>query len=237
MLARAVACVSVALIVVACAEGENLVGGSGPDGGGSVNGGGPGNGGNDAVSSSASSMNTTTTGPNDGGSNEGGSGEGGIPAVGGGGEGGEGGAPGPVCDYAAPEVCAQAELLPAVAGDEGSDVVTRMGDSSRWFKVHIEEQSSSISESDLSYTVKLTSPPGMNYDLKVHQGPQDGSPDCNGTLKLGAGNPETVSDSWDDDQGIGGEDDSTWLVIEIVYVSGTTCGSSSQWTLEVRGNT
>jgi hypothetical protein len=122
-------------------------------------------------------------------------------------------------------------------GNEGSDTVVRSGDEARWFKVHIQEADSGISEADLSYRVTLASPPGMNYDLRVYQGSQDGPANCNGTLKVGAGTPETVSDSWDDDQGFGGEDDSVWLVIEVVYVSGDLCGVDNQWTLTVAGNT
>ncbi len=141
------------------------------------------------------------------------------------------------CDYAAPDTCASAEILPAMAGDQGGPSVTRKGDSSKWFKVHIQEQDSGISETDLSYTVSLVSPPGMNYDLRVYQGPQEGNPDCNATPMNGAGTPESVSNSWDDDQGFGGEDDSSWLNIEVVYVSGSACGPNAEWTLTVQGNT
>ncbi len=140
-----------------------------------------------------------------------------------------------MCDFTAPDTCPNAEILPAIAGDVDGPTVTRTGDSSKWYKVHIQEQDSNVFETDLSYRVTLTSPPGMNYDLRVYQGPQDGSPDCTVAPKNGAGTPETVTDSWDDDQGFGGEDDSVWLNIEVEYVSGSTCGPSSQWTLTVEG--
>jgi hypothetical protein len=85
--------------------------------------------------------------------------------------------------------------------------------------------------------VTLTSPAGMNYDLFVHQGPQDGSPDCNAPEIKGtpSGSSETVSDSWDDDQGLGGEDDSVWLSIEVRHVSGMDCNAT--WTLKIEGGT
>jgi len=77
----------------------------------------------------------------------------------------------------------------------------------------------------------------MDYNLKVHQGPQDGNPDCNVSPLNGSGNPESVSGSWDDDQGFGGEDDSVWLSIEVEYVSGSACGPNAEWTLTVTGHT
>lgn len=144
---------------------------------------------------------------------------------------------GMMCDYDAPDTCATAEIMPAIAGDMGGPTVTRYGSTSKWFKVHIQEQDSSIFETDLSYTVTLVSPPGMDYNLKVYQGPQAGSPDCNVSPLNGAGSPEVVSASWDDDQGFGGEDDSVWLNIEVVYVSGTACDQAAEWTLTVAGNT
>ncbi|MBK6518208.1 MAG: hypothetical protein IPM79_31000 [Polyangiaceae bacterium] len=231
-----VAWCSFALVLIAggCAEGGTLEDGGGPAAGGA----GPSSGGGgDGTGANGTGANGTgANGPSTGGAAQGGSaGDGGAPSVGG--SPGEGGSPPLTCVFAAPEDCAGAEILSAVAGDEGSDTVVRSGDEARWFKVHIQEADSGISEADLSYRVTLASPPGMNYDLRVYQGSQDGPANCNGTLKVGAGTPETVSDSWDDDQGFGGEDDSVWLVIEVVYVSGDLCGVDNQWTLTVAGNT
>ena len=169
---------------------------------------------------------TTTTGTG----GEGGSGAGGS---GGGGSGGAGGSP--VCDFQAPNNCASAEQLAAVSGDEG-DTVTASGSGSKWLKVQVQETDSGIFETDISYKVSLTSPPGMDYDLYVKQGPQDGSPNCGATEVKGtlSGGSESVSASWDDDQGIGGEDDSVWLSIEVRHVSGDDC--DAKWSLTVVGN-
>lgn len=212
-----------AIAALGCAEGGEIGGSSGS--GGESEGGAPGTG----AGPSTTTTTTTTTGVGAGP-------EGGMAPVGGSGTGGAGGG-GPVCDFSAPEMCAQSEPLPAVSGDEGNDTVTRTGIGSKWFQIHVEETDSSIFGADLSYRVSLASPPGMNYDLKVHQSAQAaGSADCNGTLKTGAGTPESVSDSWGDDQGFGGEDDSVWLVIEIVYVSGSDCSNGATWTLQVQGH-
>ncbi len=155
-----------------------------------------------------------------------------------GGMGGAGGAS--TCVFDAPNTCAAAEQLPSVAGDESSPSVTRNGVTSKWYQIHVTEEVSSISSRDLSYTVTLTSASGADYDLIVHQSPQDSPPDCNATPKLGVdqGNgAQTVSDGWNDNQGIGGEDDPVWLSIEVRYVSGMDCTTAGQYTLTIQGNT
>jgi hypothetical protein len=168
-----------------------------------------------------------------GGEGEGLGGEGGA-----GGEGGEGGQP-PGCVYDSPNLCATAEALGSLAGDENAPAKTASGTTSKWFKIHITEEVSSIFEEDLSYTVTLGSPANMDFDLFVHQGPQDGNPDCQATAKKGtaSGNDETVSASWDDDQGFGGEDDSLWLSIEVRYISGMECDAAATWNLSIKGHT
>lgn len=228
-LARTVVVACGLLALTACAEGGSIDGEGGAGGGAGLGGS---DGTTNAASTTGASVSASSTGVGAG--DEGGAmGTGGEPPLGGSGEGGGG----PLCNFTAVEDCATAEPLPAIGGDEDDPPVIRMGDSSKWFKIHIEEQVSGISGEDLSYTVSLTSPPGMNYDLRVRQGAQNGSPECNATIKNGAGTPESVSDAWDDDQGFGGEDDSVWLVIEVVHVSGDDCGTGAQWTLQVQGHT
>ncbi len=208
---------------VGCAEGGGVGASNEGGGGASADGGAP----------SGPSSSTGNTQPTTGGSPpEGGSASGGSPPIG-----GEGGSPMPTCDFTAPEMCAGAEPLPAIAGDEGSPSATRNGHTNKWFKIHIEEQDSGIGGVDLSYTVSLTSPPGVVYSLKVYPGAEDGPADCNAGVVTGIGNPPSVHASWDDDQGFGGEDDSKWLIIEITHVSGELCSSSDNWTLLVQGNT
>lgn len=81
----------------------------------------------------------------------------------------------------------------------------------------------------------LESPAEVDYDLFVYEGPQDGDPDCDVTPVQGtpSGAMKTVTASWDDDQGFGGEDDSLWLAIEIVHITGTDC--AAEWALTVTG--
>lgn len=155
-----------------------------------------------------------------------------------GGTGGEG-AGGLVCDFTHLHTCETASTLPPVKGDESGPDAVVTGDTSDWFQVEIVEADGGIFDSDLSFTVTLDVPPGMDYDLIVHEGPEDSGPNCNATPMFGqpSGNTETVSHSWDDSQPIGGEDDSRWLSIEVLHVSGVDCGPGFQWTLTVAGDT
>ncbi|MFO0589487.1 MAG: hypothetical protein U0441_18260 [Polyangiaceae bacterium] len=224
-----------AVAIGACAKGTSFsgIGGDGGEGagyaegatGGGGNGYGAGGSGASTTSDSTSSADTTssstTTTTGTGGSGAGGSGGGGA---GGGGE----------C-FSSPNLCSNADQLPDVSGDEGG-TSTASGSTSKWLKVHVTETDSSIFASDLSYRVTLSSPPGMDYDLYVKEGPQDGNPDCGATSVKGTpgAGGEQVSASWNDDQGLGGEDDSLWLCIEVQYVSGSDC--NAQWSLTVVGN-
>jgi hypothetical protein len=233
MLHRLLARCTALVVLVACAEGGELTGGGGETGEGGTGGIRPqGGGGEGGVGA------TGPVGPASSSSSGGFGGDGGFGGEGGfGGDGGAGGGGGPTCDFTAPETCATAEVLPAVAGDEGNDFVSRNGVGSKWFKVHIQEQDSGVFESDMSYTVTLASPASVNYDLRVYEGPESGDPNCNATPTNGVGSPESVSRGWDDSQGFGGEDNSIWLNIEVLYVSGEACGAADQWTLQVLGHT
>jgi hypothetical protein len=168
---------------------------------------------------------------------------GGEPSMGG--EPGMGGAPGgmggspPMCDYTAPNTCPTSMQLGAVAGDENDPSISFSGDTDMWLEILIEEKDSSIFEEDLSYTVVLESPSGMDYDLVVLPGPQDGPPNCSAnslTVQV-QGSTETASQGWDDDQGIGGEDDDRWVSIQVVHISGGMCGAGAEWTVTVTGHT
>lgn len=205
-----------ALFTLGCAEGSAVDLAAGGYGGDFTGAGGYGG---DDPSVTTTTSTTTTSGV--GGMGAGGMGTGGVPNE---------------CDFAATNTCQTAQVLSPVSGDDGSSVGAT-GTKSAWFHVHVQETNSSIFEKDLSYTVTLQSPPGMAYDLVVYEGPQDGNVNCNATPKhgQGAGSVQTVSNGWDDDQGIGGEDDSVWLAIEVFYVSGDDC--FTPWVLTVQGGT
>lgn len=247
-LLAAIALVAAATLI-ACAEGSQIedtagAGGSLPSGSGGAPGLGGGGGDDDGSSTRASSSAAGTTSSavsstssgGEGGAGEGGAGDGGAGSTTGATTSATTGS-GVVCDFTSPNDCAGAENLGAVAGDENGAAVVVQGTTSKWFKIRVEERASGISETDLSYSVSLTSPAGMNYDLYVLEGPQDGNPNCNAAPKVGQSNgtAEVVSASWDDDQGFGGEDDSVWLSIEVRHLSGEMCDLDDRWTLSIQG--
>ncbi len=143
---------------------------------------------------------------------------------------------GQMCDFNAPNTCANAQGLPSVSGDNGGTATTT-GVGSKWVTVRVTENNSSIFGQDLSYTATLTSPAGSVYDLYVHEGQDAGGPDCGAAPMKGAppGPLQSVHSSWSDTQGLGGEDNSRWLNIEVRHLSGTDCMAS--WSLKIDGGT
>lgn len=210
--------------LVACAEGSALEDGAGGGAGGT-----DGSGGENRTTTSATTAAQTTTG-----------GQGGDPGAGGGaGNTTATTGTGQACDFMALNDCPSAEIMMPIAGDESSPSVTKGGSASRWFKIKVEERDSSIfSAPPLSYRVTLTSPPGMDYALTVYEGSDGVNPaNCSASAIAGSGTPETVNRSWEDTQGIGGVDNSRWVIIEVEWVGGTACGPSDSWTLLVQGDT
>jgi hypothetical protein len=212
-----------AVSLAACAQGASDSGGYDPL---------PGNGGTSATTSSSSGHGgvTTSGGGGDGAASGGSGGFGGA-----GGEGGQGagsGGHGGSCDFSAPNSCITTQQLPSIAGDDGNDVRSAQGIGSKWFEIFVEESVSSIIDyPPLSFTATLVSPPTTSYDLYVYFGDSAGI-SCSAVPLHGTGNPAIVSDTWGDNIGT---DDSTWLVVEVRYVSGHDC--STQWSLTIAGNT
>jgi hypothetical protein len=124
--------------------------------------------------------------------------------------------------------------LQSIDGDQNHDVRTATGNTSRWLTLEVVEAVSSIIDfPSLSYTATLTSPPGTSYGLFVYTGDSSG-PSCFSAAKQGTGNPAVVTDSWGDTLGV---DDTTWITLEVRYLSGGACGPNDEWTLTVEGNT
>ncbi|APR86287.1 Hypothetical protein A7982_11636 [Minicystis rosea] len=125
-------------------------------------------------------------------------------------------------------------MLQAIAGDDAHDVRSASGTTSKWFKIYVKEVVSSLFDYPrLSYTITLTSPPDTAYGLFVYTGTESVAT-CSSGLKQGSGVPQTVSDTWGDALGA---DDSTWITVEVRYLSGDACGPSDEWRLSVRGHT
>lgn len=104
----------------------------------------------------------------------------------------------------------------------------RSGWGENWYVVRVTEDDALLR--NLSVTVQLESPPGVNYDLNVHGG--GGCDRCVVSSGAGPGERDTVSIRWPDR----GRDDDRDIYIEVRFSSGSTtdCG---QWELTVVGNT
>lgn len=130
------------------------------------------------------------------------------------------------------DTCAAAPNLGAWCGDVGCGflcpstssrvVATRTGLASAWFRGRTNECSSCPARLEVTFT--LTVPPGVDYDLYVHDG-------CGGAVLgsslLLAGQTDRVSISRSGDLG---SDNFNWWV-EVRYLSGASC---SPWTLTVQ---
>ncbi len=209
----------------ACAQGSDIESGFEEIGGGGVGGEGGEPGQTTSATSGSSTSTTSTSSTSTSTSSTSTSGAGGSGAGGS----GSGGAP---CDFGSPNQCAGAQELTQIDGDQGSDLRTATGHTSKWFKIFVAEGVSSlISYPQLSYTATLESPAATNYDLYVYPG-GSGSVDCGASPLHGAGSPEQVSQTWGDSIG---SDDGTWFAIEVRHVDGDDC--SSDWTLSFEGHT
>jgi hypothetical protein len=115
-----------------------------------------------------------------------------------------------------------------VRGDTGSDYLVRTGYNEEFFYFRMNEDSSSSVY--LSATVRLTSPPGADFDLYVRCFNCDGGLQSSTTGGL-TGHVDEVLMRTDDDLITTESHD---IVVEVRYWNASYCGS---WTLEVFGNT
>jgi hypothetical protein len=102
------------------------------------------------------------------------------------------------------------------------------GTGERWLTFTLAEDSDT--NRDLTATIVLTSPAGVDYDLFVY------CDDCGtlaGSSSLGAGQTDTVHVQVDDPF-IGGGDNSVELLVEVRYIGGASC---SPWSLGIDGDT
>jgi hypothetical protein len=138
------------------------------------------------------------------------------------------------CDMTPSNTCQSPSTLASVSGDNGG-IASTQGSGSQWVAVHITENDSSIFGAGLSYTVTLTSPAGMVYDLSVHEGGSGNGQNCNAAPMNGTpagGSTQSVHHSWGDSLG---SDDSRWINIFVNLQSGTDC--NAQWNLVIEGAT
>jgi hypothetical protein len=217
------------LALVACATGttdEVSATFSQHGSGGNAGQGGDGQGAGPAESSTSTSGTTSSSPTAASSTSAGAGGQGGEGVGGGGGAGGSG------CDYSPKETCLTATEITAINGDdEDTGPRTVKGSTSAWFKVQVKENSGW--KTQLSYTATLVSPPGMLFQLFAYTGDTT-MLNCLGEAEVAVGNPPSVSRIWPDDYG---SEDTTWISLEVRYISGEACDPAPLWTLTVKGHT
>ncbi|HVY46527.1 MAG TPA: hypothetical protein VHB21_11640 [Minicystis sp.] len=135
------------------------------------------------------------------------------------------------CDHTGNTMCAMPQTVADISGDTGNDTRVENGTTSAWYKLEVTEDSDL--PTGLSYTVSLQSPADAQFDLFVYEGDNNGV-SCTVTPTQGFGNPAQVHNSWGDSYG---SDDGRYLIVEVRYVSGGSCGNPSEWTLTIEGDT
>ncbi len=118
----------------------------------------------------------------------------------------------------------------SIAGDEGSEYRTVTSRGSKWYKVEVTEEVSSIFDyPDLKARIYLTVPSGVDYDLVTYR---DG---CSSNYRISAsktnGVNECTSYQWNDDFA---SNDDEWVYAKVYHYSGESC---SNWTLRITGHT
>lgn len=146
----------------------------------------------------------------------------------------------PACE--SPNACANATELPSIAGDQEADVADATGSTSQWFRIYVrEDYHAPLIGRKLRVTITLDSPEGANYDLYAYFDENSAQIACgspSGESRKPAGQQDTVSLVWGEEEGVGipnASDDSRWVSIEVRRVSGS-CDASAPWTLTVYGH-
>ena len=142
------------------------------------------------------------------------------------------------CAY--PAACAAATSMGNVSGDTGNGFLRATGSTSKWLVVRVTEDDSSIfSHPDIRAKFTLTHDPNTRFDLFVYRSSGTGDRNCSSVTATGTRTSTTnvagASLSWSDTYGLGGNDDSRNIVVEVRHVSGP-CGAARPWYLDVDGN-
>lgn len=149
---------------------------------------------------------------------------------------GGGGTP---CGMVGPAECTSAMSLGSISGDTGSGVRTATGTTSKFLRITVTEDDSSVfSSKDPRARITLSST-GGNFDLYTYLGKSKddgGGVECS-TIRASSTNPtgdDVVALQWNDNRPIGGHDDTRVISIEVRATMPDCAGAS--WTLTVAGN-
>jgi hypothetical protein len=138
--------------------------------------------------------------------------------------------------------CAAGASIGSVSGDTGSDFLQRTGTASTWLLVRVKEDDSSLfSRPPIRARFTLIHNVNTRFDLFLYKAGNNGGStrNCSSVTTAGSrgatSNLASASLSWEDTTGIGGNDDSANVMVEIRHVSGA-CGAGREWQLQIEGN-
>lgn len=214
-------------------DGGSAYGGAGGDGGGWPTGGSGGAGGGAGGATGGSGGAGATGGVGASG------GAGGSGATGGtSGGGGTGGSGGGSCTGTSS--CSAATDLGTVSGDSGAATVQSKGSGSRFFRVRVTEDNSSLFGQELSVKATLSVPASADYDLYAYVNTTSDVMPCGGSPAKssqagGIGANEQLKLTWGEGTVANGGDDGRWVVIEVRHKAGP-CDAGTEWQLIVAGN-
>lgn len=226
-------------------DAGSSIGGSSGDGGGWPTGGGgtgssasggSGGGWPSGGSGGTGSAGTGATGGSGGTTSSGGTGGSG----GGGATGGSGGTGGSSGACAGSSTCASATDVGTVSGDSGSASASSKGSGSKFIKVRVTEDNSSVIGNELTLQAVLDVPTSADYDLYAYVNTTSDTTPCGSAAAKsaqsgGIGANEQLKLNWGEGTVANGSDDGRWVVIEVRHKAGP-CDSGTQWTLTVTGN-
>ncbi len=141
-----------------------------------------------------------------------------------------------MCPSAA--TCQTATRLGSISGDTENQKLTAMGHQSAWFRVRVTEDYSNILYGrSLRAAAKLTSPPGVDFDVFVYVNLGSDAIECANSIgaKTTNGTTDQILTEWGEGADPNGNDDDRWMSIEVRPVSGA-CAPGATWQLEVEGN-
>lgn len=143
----------------------------------------------------------------------------------------------PPSDCPNQDTCDGAAIVGEISGDEDSDPIGTAGTESTWLTFQVTEDNDSVAGEAVSFTVTLTSPASVDFDLYVYRGAAGGPTGCNGVMdsSTSAAATDVVHMSWGEAGVANGVDDRAWVAVEIVP-KGDMCDDGSQWTLEIVGD-
>jgi hypothetical protein len=141
-----------------------------------------------------------------------------------------------MCPSAA--TCQTATVLGSISGDTGNQKLHAMGFQAAWFRVRVTEDYNNILYGrSLRAAAKVTSPPGVAFDVVAYVNAGNDVVECANTTgtKSVNGDVTQTRTQWGEGGSPNGADDDRWLSIEVRPLS-TACAPGALWQLEVEGN-